>query len=60
LKAVSFRVIEISVDSLILLIFVKPHEALGLAILFESICFGLDYIKERVWNKSDYGREMKE
>ena len=59
LKAVSFRIIEVLVDSFILFIFVKPYEAVGLAILFESICLGLDYLKERIWDKTDYGRYTK-
>jgi hypothetical protein len=59
LKAISFRIIEVVVDSLILLLFVSPTKAIGLGVLFESICLGLDYLKERVWNKTDYGREVK-
>jgi len=56
LKAVSFRVIEITVDTLILNIFVPTTTALALAITFEGICFVLHFIFERIWNKIDYGR----
>ncbi len=56
LKAVSFRVIEITVDTLILNIFVPATTALVLAITLEGICFALHFIFERVWNRINYGR----
>ena len=58
LKAVSFRVIEIAFDFCVLVWFVELHQAIWMAILFESVCMGLDYLKERGWNKSNYGREI--
>ena len=56
LKAVSFRVIEITVDTFILSFFVAIPVALILAILLEVVCFLLHYSFERAWNKIDFGR----
>lgn len=58
-KAVSFRGIEVAVDTLILSFFVEVPVAVGLAIALEVLCLILHYIFERVWNRSDYGREIK-
>lgn len=60
LKAISFRVIEIALDSAILSIFVELKTAVGLAILLEGLCLALHYGFERVWNKSQYGRHIIE
>ena len=59
-KAVSFRLIEIAVDTLILSFFVKVPVAVGLAVALEVICLVLHYVFERVWNRSNYGRKIKE
>ena len=59
LKAVSFRVIEIALDSLILSIFVSPRIAITLAIVLEGLCLALHYGFERLWNRTDYGRHVK-
>jgi len=59
LKAVSFRLIEIAVDTAILSIFVHVGLALGLAIGLELTCFVLHFLFERIWNKIDYGRQVK-
>jgi len=58
LKAVSFRVIEIVVDALILSVFVSPEVAIGLAVLLELLCLGLHYGCERIWNRIPYGRHI--
>ena len=60
LKAVSFRVIEIAVDTLILSFFVTPAVAVGLSVLLETLCFILHFAFERIWNKINYGREITE
>jgi len=59
LKAISFRIIEITLDSVILSIFVDTHVAIGLAIGLEAMCMGLHYGFERIWNKIQYGRGEK-
>jgi len=59
LKAVSFRIIEIGVDTLILSFFVAPEIAVGLAIALELTCFGLHYGFERIFNKIEWGRVLK-
>lgn len=56
LKAVSFRIIEIALDTLILSIFLEIHLALGLALALEGLCLLLHYGFERLWNRTDYGR----
>lgn len=71
LKAFSFRLIEIGVDTgLILVAFTHleriaeriglTNAALILAVLLEGICLGLHYLFERLWNRSQWGREIKE
>ena len=61
LKAISFRVIEITIDSIILHFFGKLDVglAIGLAVAIEGICLTLHFIFERVWNKINYGRIIK-
>ena len=58
LKAVSFRVIEVALDTLILSIFLEIRLALGLAIALECICLLLHYGVERLWNRTDFGRDI--
>ena len=60
LKAISFRFIEIAVDTVILSFFVTPVVAVGLAIALEVICFVLHFAFERGWNKINYGRHIYE
>jgi len=59
LKAISFRIVEILIDALILSFFVTVHTALILAIGLEFTCFCLHYLFERVWNGVSYGREIR-
>ena len=56
LKAVSFRILEIGLDTLILSIFVSLHLAVTLAVILELLCLGLHFVFERGWNRIDYGR----
>ena len=58
LKVVSFRVIEIALDTLILSFFVTPAVAVGLAVSLEVLCLMLHYAFERIWNRVAYGREI--
>jgi len=58
LKAVSFRILEIAIDAIILSIFVSPQLAVTLAVLLEGLCLGLHFGFERVWNKIEYGRHI--
>jgi len=60
IKAVSFRVIEIAVDSLILSFFVTPAVAISLAVVIEGLCLSAHFIFERIWNKINYGRHIYE
>jgi len=60
LKAISFRVVEITASSIVLSFFVAPYKAIGLAVLLEGLCFGLQYLGERAWNRISYGREITE
>jgi uncharacterized membrane protein len=72
-KALSFRVIEIAVDTgAIYLVFNNIDRicaflgisylaaAFWLAVLLEAFCFGLHYCFERLWNRTDFGRHTKE
>ena len=58
LKAVSFRIIEIALDSLILSIFVELKVAITLAVILEGLCLALHYGFERGWNRISYGRHI--
>ena len=59
LKALTGRVLEILVDTLILYIIGIPlFEGIGIAILIEVVCFGVCYIVERIWNKISFGRKI--
>ena len=58
-KAVSFRIIEVAVDTLILSCFVEVFVAVGLSIILEFICLILHYIFERAFNLIQWGREIK-
>jgi len=60
LKAISFRFIEIAVDTAILSFFVTPVIAVGLAIALEGICLLLHFAFERGWNKINFGRHIIE
>lgn len=57
-KAISFRIIEIALDTLILSFFITPAVAFGVAVSLEVLCLALHYAFERIWNKTDYGREI--
>ena len=59
LKAVSFRVIEVGLDTAILSFFVEAHIAFGLSVAIEGLCLLAHYVFERLWNRNDYGREAK-
>lgn len=60
IKSASFRVIEVIIDSLILSFFITPAIAIGVAIAIEGICWGAQYVSERIWNKINYGRHIIE
>jgi len=59
LKGLTQRIIEVAVDTLILSFFATPHTALALAVIIELLCWGSHYANERLWNRFDYGREVK-
>lgn len=60
LKALSQRVVEIAATALLLTPFVgEVPTAIGLAVASETLCFGLHFLNERIWNKVDYGRGIK-
>jgi len=71
LKAVSLCFIEIGVDTgLIYLVFSHldaiaeflhlsySQTAFGLAVILELICIALHYFFERLWNRTDLGRDI--
>ena len=59
LKAISFRVIEVGIDTWILSYFIDDNRiAFGLAVAIELLCMGLHFVFERVWNRIDYGRHI--
>jgi len=58
LKTLSSRLLEITIDTMLLLFFVELHEAIGLAITIELICLTLHYFLERIWARSNFGRHV--
>jgi len=58
-KAVSYRIIEVLVDTLILSFFVELQVAFTLAVALEFICLLLHYTFERVWDKCQWGRYIE-
>ena len=56
LKAVSFRIIEVGLETLVLGIFLDLHLAFKLALALECLCLGLHFGFERIWNRISYGR----
>jgi len=66
-KAIFGRLIEIAIGGTIfgtiltVLGFQYAYEiGFGLNILEEGICFTVTFFTERVWNKIDWGREVKD
>jgi hypothetical protein len=60
LKAIGFRIVEVILDSLLLtLINPSIEENILASIGIEALCFGLSFIWERLWNLTDFGREVK-
>lgn len=58
-KAVSFRIIEIIFDAVILSFFVELQVALALAVVLEGMCLGLHYIFERGFDRIQWGRYIE-
>jgi uncharacterized membrane protein len=60
LKTMGFRVVEVIVDSLLLLT-VNPEiqENLLISVGIELICWTLSFVWERIWNRTDFGREVR-
>ena len=58
LKAVSFRIIEVAIDTAILSYFVSAPVAFGLSVGLEVLCLLSHYIFERLFNRINYGREV--
>lgn len=56
LKALSFGLMELIVDTIILSFFVELGVAIGLAVFFEVIYFMMRFGFERVWNRINFGR----
>lgn len=60
LKTMGFRVVEVLVDTLLLEIINKDiGENFLIAIAIELICWTLSFLWERLWNRIDFGREVK-
>jgi len=68
LKTVTSRLLEILADTLIfecIFRFLNIFDSFslaysfGIAILVEGTCFCSGYLNERIWNKINWGREVK-
>jgi hypothetical protein len=59
LKGVTAKILEIALDFTILdIVFHRPAESLGIAIGLEVVCYALNYINERGWNRIMWGRKV--
>jgi len=59
LKGITAKTLEIIFDFIVLdLLFQCPAESLGAAIGLEALCYALNYINERGWNKIQWGRKV--
>lgn len=60
LKTMGFRAVEIILDTFLLLT-INPeiYQNLIISIAIEGICWLLSFIWERLWNLTDFGREVK-
>ena len=58
-KAISYRVIEILLDTWILSYFVGVKVALPLAVALEGMCLLLHYTFERGWDRVQWGRYIE-
>jgi hypothetical protein len=54
----SFRIIEVAVDTFLLSFFVPITTALWLSVVIEFACFAMHFGFERVWNRINYGRAI--
>lgn len=58
LKATSFRIVEITVTTLLFSIRNPIEIAFGFALMAEGLCLALTYIAERIWNRINFGRHV--
>jgi hypothetical protein len=61
LKGITAKVLEIFFDFIVLNLFLhQAGESLGIAIGLEGLCYLLNYLNERGWNKIMWGRKVIE
>jgi hypothetical protein len=59
LKGVTAKALEVVFDFIVLeVIFQRPAESLGIAIGLEALCYALNYINERGWNRIQWQRKI--
>lgn len=60
LKTCTARIFEVIVDTILFHCFIgEIHISLGLAIAVEVLCSLVNFINERLWNLTDFGRKIK-
>jgi len=57
-RALTGRTLEVAVDTALLSIFAETPLALGLAVVVEAVCFVTGLINDRLWNHTDWKREI--
>lgn len=57
-KTVSFRIVEITVTTLLFAIRNPIEIAFGFALIAEGLCLALTYFAERIWNRINFGRHI--
>lgn len=58
-KGITAKVLEVLFDFIVLdLLFHAPAESLGAAIGLEALCYALNYMNERGWNRIMWGRKV--
>lgn len=59
LKGVTAKALEVLFDFIVLdFLFHAPAESLGAAIGLEALCYALNYMNERGWNRIMWGRTI--
>lgn len=61
LKALTGRALEVTIGTFIISIFILNNleQSLVVAILSECLCTATSYINDRIWNLSQFGREVE-
>lgn len=59
-KGVTGRILEVIVDTLLIsIVGISIQTSFVIAVIIEVVCFIANYVNERFWNLTDFGRTVK-